>query len=55
MKQVTELVTTGKLSDVCIIPINDSLKNMIRQYLEQNTGFDLKPVMALGRVQGQEG
>lgn len=55
MKQVEELVTKGKLSDVCVIPINKTLQGLIRQYLEENTGFDFKPVMALGRVQGQEG
>ena len=46
MKQVEELVTKGKLSDVCVIPINKTLQGLIRQYLEENTGFDFKPVMA---------
>lgn len=52
LSKTRELVEKGKLSDNCIIPISDGVRNLLEEYLEENTGFSTKPVIGVTKVLG---
>lgn len=54
LNKTSELVEKGKLTDGCIIPMSEELKETLRNYLVENTGFETKPVMGLTRILGKD-
>lgn len=55
MEQTKRLVNDGNISDIVILPMNPNFKDIVKEYLEDNTGFSKQPVVGLSRVLGEEG
>lgn len=55
INQVKKLLKDEQLSDVFIMPLTDDAKGLIRNFLEENTGFDNQPVMGLAKINDKEG
>lgn len=53
--QVKELLEDGELSNVFVMPLSAEAKELVRKFLEDNTGFDNVPVMGLVKVNNKEG
>lgn len=51
-KKTEELVKNNRLSGVYIIPLKEEIVNSLKDYLEENTGFNTSPVMGLTKVLG---
>lgn len=55
IEQVKKLLKEQRLTDACIIPLNNELRLLLSKHLEDNTGLDTNPVMGISRVFGEEG
>lgn len=53
--QVLELVNTKKLSKVSVIPVSSNLMKIIKEYMEELTGYTTIPVIGVTKVLGEEG
>lgn len=49
-----KLLKEGKVFDVCILPAEETLKEIISGFMFENTGFETKPVIAMSRVFGKD-
>lgn len=55
VEQTIKLVESKKLYDVYVLPIEDNLKDIVSEFMLDNTGYGDKAVIGISRVFGNEG
>lgn len=49
-----ELSDTGNMVGVCILPASESLKDVISEFMFDNTGFQTKSVIGISKIFGED-